>query len=98
MSFASALQEEKRKAIIEHAIQFAEEYEGKLIKAASEGFSSYRIDLSDREDGHILRNTDFTENVELLLDGCEVRIDKTEMTNIIFKNKYYKYFLIISWK
>lgn len=98
MNFAEELKMVRENKLEEYAIEFAEEINPKLLESAAEGFTGYEIKLEDREDAHILRNSEFRKHLELLLEGCEVRIDEKEFTNLLFKNKYYRSYLVISWK
>lgn len=97
MDFKDMLNKEKEEKIINYALEFAENITPKLIESAQQGYTGYNIDLENRNDTHILKNTEFIKNLELLLDGCKVEIKKDEFTNILFKTKFYKSKLIISW-
>lgn len=97
MNFAKELKELREDSLADYAIEFVENIKPKLIESAADGYNGFEVKLEDREDAHILRNSEFRENLELLLEGCKVRIDSKEFTNILFKNKYHKYYLVISW-
>ena len=97
MSFAEELKTVRENKLENFAIEFAEKIKPRLLESAEKGFTGYEIELKDREDAHLLKNSTFHENLELLLEGCKVRIDKKEFTNLIFKNNYYQSYLVISW-
>jgi len=82
---------------MDHAIEIAEYLEQELKDAAEEGYTAFSINLENRDDAHILKDGEFLEHLGLLLEGCEVFIQKTEHRDIVFKRKYYKYKLIIRW-
>lgn len=97
MDLKSKLNIEHNNKIENYALEFAESVEPKLVKAAQDGFRGFYIDFEDREDTHLLINDLFLKYLNELLDGCTAKIETTEHTNIIFKNKYYKSRLVISW-
>lgn len=97
MSFAEELKLKASDKVTDHAISFAEEIEQKLKDSAELGYRGFSIPLKDRDDAHILKNEKFIEDLKLLLEGCEVKIEKKEYTNLFFKNKYYETSLVINW-
>lgn len=98
MNFAEELKMVRENKLEEYAIEFAEKINPKLLASAAKGFTGYEIKLEDLEDAHMLRNSEFLKHLELLLEGCKVRIDEKEFTNLLFKNKYYRSYLVICWK
>ena len=97
MSFKSRLNDEKNAKIENYALEFAGDIEPDLIESAQKGYSAFSIDFEGRDDVHILKNPLFLDNLERLLEGCEVNIKSKEYTNLLFKNKYFKERLVISW-
>lgn len=98
MDFAERLRQEQVEKINDYTMNFAENIEPEIIKSAQEGYSGYSISLEGRGDSHIIKDKMFLEGLEVLLDGCTVEVQSIEYTNIIFKNKYHKHKLIISWR
>lgn len=98
MDFAAELKEVRENKLEDYAIEFAEKIKPRLIESAEKGFTGFEMKLEDREDAHMLNNSEFREKLELLLEGCEVCIDEKEFTNLLFKNKYCKSYLVINWK
>lgn len=97
MSLIDELQKERENKVIEHALEFAETIEPTLRESARKGYTGYNIALEGRDDRHILTNSSFLENLETLLDGCVVKIQKDEYKDILFGRTYYKSKLVISW-
>lgn len=97
LDFKTQLNAVKNNKIESYALCFAEDIQPRLIESAAKGYSGFTIDLQDREDSHLLKNPLFLEFLNELLDGCAVKIKTTEHVNILFKNKYLKHHLSISW-
>ena len=98
MNLAEKLNQERVDKINDYAISFAEDIELEIIQSAQKGYAAYSINLEGRDDAHIIKDPIFLKNLEVLLNGCAVEIRSNEYTNLLFKNKYYKYKLIISWE
>lgn len=97
MDFKARLNSEKNNKIESYAFDFAENIEPRLIESAQKGYSGFTIDLQDRDDSHLIKNPLFLDHLNELLDGCSVEIKTTEHVNILFKNKYTRHHLSISW-
>ena len=98
MNLAEKLNQERMEKINDYAISFVEDIELEIIQSAQKGYTAYSISLDGRDDAHIIKDPIFLKNLDVLLDGCTVEITSNEYTNLFFKNKYYKYKLIISWE
>lgn len=98
MGFIDELKQAESKKTIAHAKSFAAEVKPKLIASAEEGYNGYNIQLTGRDDAHLLRKELFLETLQSELGGCTVKLDSTEHTDLLFKTKFRKYFVNISWK
>ena len=98
MNFVEELQQAETKKTVEYATEFATDIKPKLIESAEEGYNGYNIQLKDRDDSHILQKDLFLKTLEKQLDGCTVKLDQAEYTDLLFKTKYYRKFINISWK
>lgn len=97
MKLVEELKRKRMDAISNHALKIAEDYEAELIEAAEQGYLSFSIALADREDVQMLLSEQFQKDLELMLEGCSVEI-RTKTYENLFKNKYHRKYLIISWK
>ena len=98
MKFVEELQQSETKKTVADAIAFAQEIKPRLVESAEKGFTGYRIDLSDREDAHLLVKDLFVQTLQEHLDGCKVKIKTENYTHLIFKTEYSKKILHISWR
>ncbi len=97
MSFADKLKEELDTRFENYAIEFADKIKSELVESAKEGYTGYRIKLSDRGDKHILINSVFQKKLETLLDGCKVKTEQRKFRNLLFNGDYYRDYLVIEW-
>lgn len=97
MKFAEELRRIRENKLENYALELAEEVKSILVAAALEGQNSLLLELEGREDKHMLIDGEFREKFEMLLEGCKVSIETKEYTNLLFKNKYKKHYLLMSW-
>ena len=98
MSFVEELKQAETKKTIVYAKEFAVEIKPKLIDAAEKGYGGYNVQLHQRDDAYILRKELFLQTLQDQLDGCTVKLEQTEHTDLLFKIKYYRKFISITWK
>lgn len=97
MNLSEKLKKSTEQKVNDRAKEFAKECEPELIKAAKKGYSGLRIDLSEREDAHILRSDLFIKELQSLLVGCAVSIDEQKYRNNLLRYTFTKEYLLINW-
>lgn len=83
----------------EYILDFAERMEAQIKGAASRGFYTYRYDMhKDSDNLHLMTDPNFTEMLEILLDGVKVTYKKEVKEYLLFKGRTYTdHSLIFSW-
>lgn len=97
MNIAEQLKRERQSKITEYAKEFAQSIKPEIVESAKKGYTGYNISIENREDAHILKATEFHDELEKLLEGCKVSVKVDEYKGILPGTTYFKYKLNISW-
>lgn len=97
MVLLESLKTKQEKIIENKVIEFAEQVEPLLVESAENGYSGYAYKINDdNPEKHIMRSENFTEKLEMLMDGVKVKYE-IRIKNSMLGWTFYEHYIQFHW-